>query len=153
MSSYMPKAESVEWGTPARIFDPLNREFEFTLDVCASAWNAKVLRYYSQEQDGLQQSWKDNVCWCNPPYGASEISRWLSKARTERFCCGAKTVLLLPNTTDTLWFHEYVWDDQKHSVREGIALRFFKGRIKFDLPPGSVSKGFGNVKGSILVIV
>lgn len=32
------------WSTPGRVFDPLNAEFCFTLDVCAEPWNAKCER-------------------------------------------------------------------------------------------------------------
>ena len=33
-----------EWGTPAAVFDPVQRELGVTLDVCAQPWNTKVLR-------------------------------------------------------------------------------------------------------------
>jgi phage N-6-adenine-methyltransferase len=35
-----------DWGTPAEVFDPLDRYFGFCLDVCASAENAKVPSNY-----------------------------------------------------------------------------------------------------------
>lgn len=46
-----------EWATPQNIFDILNAEFSFNLDVCATANNHKCERYYTQEQDGLKQAW------------------------------------------------------------------------------------------------
>ena len=46
-----------EWATPQNIFDSLNAEFSFNLDVCATANNHKCERYYTQEQDGLKQMW------------------------------------------------------------------------------------------------
>lgn len=36
---------SAEWETPQALFDELNEEFHFTLDVCASEDKAKCQRY------------------------------------------------------------------------------------------------------------
>ena len=51
-----------EWATPQNIFDSLNAEFDFNLDVCATANNHKCERYYTQEQDGLKQAWGGIEC-------------------------------------------------------------------------------------------
>ena len=67
-----------QWETPQWLFDELDREFGFTVDVCADAQNAKCPVFYDREQDGLAQTW-EGVCWCNPPYGR-EIARWVEKA-------------------------------------------------------------------------
>ena len=62
-------SEKQDWETPGSIFDPLDKEFFFTLDVCASAENSKVAQYFSAEDDGLSQPWYTDICWMNPPYG------------------------------------------------------------------------------------
>ena len=56
------------WETPQDLFDELDKEFHFNLDVCANSENTKCDVYYNKEQDGLKQPWYGNV-WCNPPYG------------------------------------------------------------------------------------
>jgi len=56
------------WATPQSLFDELNAEFGFTLDVCALRENAKCDRHFTPEVDGLSQAWT-GVCWMNPPYG------------------------------------------------------------------------------------
>lgn len=66
------------WETPQWLFDKLNEEFNFDLDVCATKDNTKCVEYYTKEQDGLKQPWY-GVCWCNPPYG-KEIGKWVEKA-------------------------------------------------------------------------
>lgn len=68
-----------EWATPQDFFDELNNEFHFTVDVCATKENAKCKRFYDRERNGLAQSWKNDICWMNPPYGR-EISKWVKKA-------------------------------------------------------------------------
>lgn len=69
-----------EWATPQDFFDELNKEFSFTLDVCATDENTKVKgRYFTKEHDGLSQSWNGELVWCNPPYGR-QIGKWVEKA-------------------------------------------------------------------------
>lgn len=46
------------WETPQWLFDQLNEEFHFTVDVCAVAENAKCRTYFSPEVDGLSKDWK-----------------------------------------------------------------------------------------------
>lgn len=67
------------WATPEYLFKELDREFHFTLDVCADETNHKCEHYFSKEIDGLSQPW-DGVCWMNPPYGR-EIGKWVEKAK------------------------------------------------------------------------
>lgn len=105
-----------EWETPQELFDELNREFNFTVDVCATRKNAKCELYWSKNFDGLLTDWKNEICWMNPPYGR-EIGKWVEKASKN------KVVALLPARTDTKWFHEYIYN--KHEIR------FLKGRLKF----------------------
>ena len=67
-----------DWATPQDLFDKLNKQFNFDIDVCADASNAKCKKYYSIEDDALSQTWK-GYCFMNPPYGR-EISKWVKKA-------------------------------------------------------------------------
>lgn len=66
------------WPTPSYVFDRLNEEFKFTLDVCADDLNKKCPEYYTEETDGLRQPWT-GTCWMNPPYGRT-IGDWVKKA-------------------------------------------------------------------------
>ena len=108
------------WATPQDFFDELNREFHFTLDVCALPENAKCDNYYAPEQDGLSLPW-EGVCWCNPPYGRG-IGQWVRKG-FEAAASGATVVMLLPARTDTQWFHDYIYRKAEY--------RFIRGRLKF----------------------
>jgi phage N-6-adenine-methyltransferase len=109
-----------DWETPPEVFDPLNREFGFTLDVAAEAHNTKCARFISHDDDGLISDWGANVCWCNPPYG-SAIARWVRKAwLASKY--GATVVMLVPARTDTAWWHDY-------AMRGDV--RFLRGRVRF----------------------
>ena len=54
-------SKSPEWETPQWLFDLLDKEFHFKLDVCASKENHKCEKYFSKEEDGLNQKW-EKVC-------------------------------------------------------------------------------------------
>lgn len=110
-------SRSEMWETPQDLFDALNEEFHFTLDVCATAENAKCRTYYTEEQDGLKQPWT-GVCWCNPPYGKN-VAAWVEKASQVDGTC----VVLIPARTDTRWFHDWALGKAE--------IRFVKGRLKF----------------------
>lgn len=110
------------WSTPQDLFDELNNEFHFTLDVCADESNRKCDKYYSKEQDGLSQPWIGTV-WCNPPYGRG-IGQWVRRALFASVA-GNTVVMLLPARTDTKWFHDYIYK------RDNVEIRFIKGRLKF----------------------
>ena len=114
-------AKSVEWETPFEFFSPLNAEFKFTLDVCATQENKKVSNCFTLSENGLIQSWKDNTCWMNPPYGR-EMVKWLEKAKNETKS-GVTTVCLIPARTNTSWWHSI--------CLKASEIRFVKGRPKF----------------------
>lgn len=56
-SGLMGPSATVEWGTPQDLFDRLDKEFHFTLDVCASDGMQMCQRYFNPETDGLAQEW------------------------------------------------------------------------------------------------
>lgn len=57
MTKGMYTSNSEEWGTPQELFNRLNKEFNFTLDICASKENAKCPKYYTKEEDALKKEW------------------------------------------------------------------------------------------------
>ena len=117
----MFSSKSNEWETPQDFFDKLNKKFKFTLDPCCTPATAKCDKYYTSEQDGLQQSWKNEIVFVNPPYGT--IGEWVKKAYEESMDNGATVVMLIPSRTDTKYWHEYIMDASH--------IYFIKGRLKF----------------------
>jgi phage N-6-adenine-methyltransferase len=110
-----------EWPTPPAFFVKLNRRYQFTLDPCATADNAKCSLFFTKELDGLKQDWGRHRVFCNPPYGR-EIGKWARKC-FEASQGGALVVLFAPARTDTRWFHDWV-----HGKAE---VKFIRGRLRF----------------------
>ena len=111
-----------EWSTPQDFFDELDKEFNFTLDPCATSENAKCTKYFTVEDDGLKQDWSKDTVFMNPPYGR-EIKYWVQKAYEESLK-GATVVCLIPARTDTAYWHDYIFG-------KADDIRFLRGRLKF----------------------
>ena len=107
------------WATPQEFFDKYNELYKFETDVCASLENAKCEKYFTEEDNGLEQDWEGS-CWMNPPYGRT-IKSWMKKAY-ESSLNGATVVCLVPSRTDTVWWHEYAMKGE---------ITFVRGRLKF----------------------
>ena len=46
-----------DWETPQDLFDALDNEFHFGIDVCASAENRKCMNFFDKNDDGLSKNW------------------------------------------------------------------------------------------------
>ena len=123
-----------KWSTPDWIFEMLNDEFQFDVDVCAVPETAKCGHYYTPETNGLKQKWT-GVCWCNPPY--DDKDSWLAKGM-ESAMNGATVVFLLPNSTETNWWWDYCLKGE---------IRFIRQRVNF----GGISQN-GNTSGSAIIV-
>ena len=123
MDKVLFSSTSEIWATPQDLFDELDNEFHFNLDPCALPDNAKCLRYFTPETDGLKQCWGGCRVFCNPPYGR-KLYDWVKKCYEESRKPDTLVVLLIPARTDTRYFHEFIY----HKAKE---IRFVKGRLKF----------------------
>lgn len=120
----------MNWCTPKKLFEELDREFNFVLDPAATKKSAKCKMYYTEETDGLSQDWNiGGSVFCNPPYG-KDISKWVKKAYTESQK-GITVVLLIPARTDTKYFHDYIYGTAE--------IRFVRGRLRFTDEEGNAS--------------
>ncbi len=119
-----------DWGTPQELFNELNKEFNFTLDPCASEWNAKCKKYYTETDNGLSKNWDGEIVFCNPPY--AEVGLWVKKASESK----AISVVLTFARTDVKWFHNYVYDKSLWKFKPNVEVRFLQGRLKFENKTG-----------------
>ena len=115
------KSKGNELGTPHEFFERLDDEFHFTLDPCASPSNHKCENYFTEEVNGLEQDWSNDVVWMNPPFG-NNLKDWVKKAYNEAQN-GAVVVSLIPVRSNTNWWHSYCMKAKE--------IRLIRGRIKF----------------------
>lgn len=115
-------SKSMEWATPRDFFRKLDKQFGFTLDPCARSHNAVCPKYFTPDDDGLEQDWSGNTVFVNPPYGRG-IGRWVQKAYEEGCKDGTTVVMLIPARTDTRYWHDY--------AMKADEVRLIKGRLKF----------------------
>lgn len=106
--------------TPDTVFETLNEEYGFGIDVCASAENHKLREYWTKEDDALVRPWHGRRVWCNPPY--ADIEPWLAHAHEPRFAA-----YLLPARTFNVWWAKYAPKAEIH---------WFIGRMRFKPPNG-----------------
>jgi DNA adenine methylase len=130
---------SDNWGTPPELFEILDREFGFTIDLAAEAHNAKCDRYYSAEDNALAHDWSREIGFLNPPY--SKIKAWVSKASAEAQR-GALIVALLPARVGTSWWVENVAPAE---------VRLLPGRLRFIDPDGSPAENTAGFPSAIVI--
>ncbi len=117
-------SEKQEWETPQKLFDVLNLEYNFTIDLAANENNAKCDNFFSIEDNAMERNW-DGTCWLNPPYGDSKyrLDKWVEKAHEESKKDSCIVVMLIPARTNTKWFHKYCMN--------AFEVKFICGRPKF----------------------
>jgi len=136
----MLSSQDTTWETPQSFFDELNKEFNFTLDPCATSETAKCKKFYTKKDNGLIQDWGGETVFYNPPYGTA-IKHWVKKCYEEAKKPNTTVVMLMPARTDTIYFHEYIY----HKAE----IRFIKGRLKF----GGKQKGSGSAPFPSMVVI
>ena len=128
---------NIDWYTPKEVIESLG---EFDLDPATSPVAIKInnaaKKYFTKEDDGLQQEWSGRV-WLNPPYSHPELRLFLEKMALHN-----NGIALTGSRVDTKWFHDVV-------LENASAIKLLYGRIKFYDSDGVVGKQPKN--GSILI--
>ena len=106
------------WATPKEFYEKLNSEFHFDFDPCPFN-DGEIL----PEKDGLLIDWGERN-FVNPPYSRKLKEAFIKKAIGESKK-GKLCVMLLPVSTSTAIFHDYI----KPNAME---IRFVRGRISFE---------------------
>ncbi len=109
---------SDNWATPKDLYEKLNKEFNFDFDPCPI--NTGEI---TPDKDGLLIDW-GGVNFINPPYSQklkeAFVIRAIEFSKKGRVC-----VMLLPVSTSTKLFHDYI-------LPNASEIRFLKGRVKFE---------------------
>lgn len=114
-----------DWETPKELFNELNQEFNFDIDVAATKENSKCKMFFTENDNALGKNWSEygNV-FCNPPYDSKLQNEFIKKAYEESLKNKVVIVLLIPARTDTKRWHDYILGKAE--------VRFLKGRLKFE---------------------
>ena len=107
--------------TPKEIWKKLSDEFDFTVDACASDKNHLVDKYWTKENNALNQDWDGEIIYCHPMYDRN-IPNFIKKAYESNCLC----VFLLPASTNSVYFHQYFWDNKNFRSRDNIQIRFLE---------------------------
>lgn len=138
--SSTPEAEKDCWKTPKPLFDALNTEFSFTLDVCADEGNALCDHYFTAENSAINNQWLAKAAFMNPPY--SQTQQFINKAAEQAKLMNLTVVALVNANTDTQWFAE--------AAKTANEIRLLTGRVGFVRADGK--KANGNTKGQCLIV-
>ena len=66
MNRALLSSNTNEWSTPRAFFAALDAEFHFNLDPCSTRENRKCAKFFTIEDDGLQQDWGGVSCILQP---------------------------------------------------------------------------------------
>lgn len=145
---------SDSWETPQTLFNELNQEFNFDIDLCATETNKKVEEFshdiFIQPKSRLINGVK--VCYTagfmNPPYSNPKpyIKRALEISQEFTVVC------LVKADPSTSWWGLF-WDYTNHKPINGVEVRFLPRRIKFDPPKGFTGVATASAFPSAIVIM
>lgn len=110
--------------TPEYILGPVRTALggAIGLDPCTERDNpTRAVRYFTVDEDGLNQPWGLSSTFVNPPYGKAR-EPWVERCIATG-AAGCRVVLLIPAATDTRIF--------QRAIDTATAAVFIKGRVKF----------------------
>lgn len=154
----MPKL-SDEWQTPQWLYDELNNEFHFDVDLCATFENRKINQYYRDYltndlvqtrgmfiKNLVEGEKPIETAFMNPPYSnpRSFIEKAWQDSKDFRIVC------LLKVDPSTKWWAIF-WDYEKHMPKPGGSIRFLPKRIKFIRPDGTKA-GAANFASCVVIM-
>ena len=82
-------SKSAEWATPREFFNKLDDEFHFNLDPCSTHLNAKCVKHYTIEEDGLSQDF-----WGGVGYSATLLTEGKYPSGSESATMRAGSLIL-----------------------------------------------------------
>ena len=138
------------WRTPDWLFNQLDSEFKFDVDLAATEENAKkpfikdLFNFSMSELENLHPK----AGFLNPPY--SNPYPFIAKALVLQHYM--TVVCLIKVDPSTKWWSLF-WDYENHKGKEGIEVRFLNKRVKFDPPIGYIGKTSTPSFASAIVIM
>ena len=107
------------WATPKSLYNELDSEFHFDFDPCPYCETE-----ITSDKDGLLKDW-GQCNFVNPPY-SRKLKEAFVKKGIEESKKGKICVFLLPVSTSTVLFHDFILPNISQPIR------FLRGRVKFE---------------------
>lgn len=161
--------ESDLWETPQWLFDELNEEFNFEIDLCANKDNHKCNMYFNNylvKDMSTGSLLGFNIAFMNPPY--SNPLPFINKAYEDSKYC--KIVMLIKCDTSTkawgvfwnyrkdMWWalkpgtkDKFITNSNPIGPKPGVEVRFLPKRLKFERG-GIPSKNCANFPSAIVIM-
>lgn len=120
-----------DYGTPGPLYHALDKEFHFTMDVCADAENAKCDLFLTKEMDALNIEWWGRV-FMNPPFSLLNkfLVKLIQELMAERIELGVALVAARSDTEAMFLASSYAGE-----------TRFLKGRVSYLVYPTLWQRG------------
>lgn len=119
-----PGRSTQNYATPDLFIQAVKARFDithFVMDLAAGRRNTKALKFFTEEDDALRQTWPcGGWNWLNPPY--AHLGDWVEKAYTEALR-GVQTLMLVPASVGANWWRDW--------VHEKASVLFLNGRLAF----------------------
>jgi len=106
---------SDDWATPPHLLEELHKKYQFTFDPCPYNHN-------TEKWDGLEIDWH-SINYVNPPYSRMLKEAFVKKAIQESIK-GNTSIMLLPVSTSTKLFHDYILPNASDII-------FLRSRVPF----------------------
>jgi len=155
LNSTTPPEEKDEWRTEPVLFNLLDQEFNFQLDVAATDDNALCPVYFTKEQNALELPWADwfsapPAIFCNPPF--SQVGPFLLKGREEAAKGATCVFLVRADGLETVWWREGVLRKvYDHLYVPNYEIRFLSPRTNYYRPV--VTKATGVRFPSVVIVM
>lgn len=119
-----------------RLFNQLNKEFNFNLDAAADIDNARCKLWITEQDDAFTKAWNvwkkmGTRVWLYPPNG-KDYRKWAKKA-LEESKTGCIVVGLFPATTESDWFKDFIFAQAE--------VRFINKRLRSSGQDGNPTRG------------
>lgn len=140
----MENKQSDAWETPKWLFDELDSEFDFVIDLCATRDNTKKLDFCEDYLDYVASEQQYQCAFMNPPY--SNPKPFIVKAWEDSKY--HKIVILVPNTIKTCKYIDILDENAGQGTfrkwKRGVEIRDLSRRTRFTHPhKQSSSPSFG----------
>ncbi len=133
-----------DYATPPKLYDELNSIYHFDFDPCP-------YKHDISKWDGLKIEWKQSN-FINPPY-STKLKEAFVKKGIEEMKKGKLCVFLLPVSTSTILFHDYIFPNGTIVFLRGrIAFGKLNEKREFYYPLNKSGKIQGGTKDSMLVV-